>query len=248
MLNIYLCDDNQIQLSQLYSSIETEIKQNKYKMKVTLATISPTDVLNQAKASASKINMYFLDVDLNNCINGIELARQIRQFDPRAFIVIVTAYNEYMPLTLSYMIEPLAYILKGDTATMKAQIKDCLKLANDRYSSTIGEKIGTDYFTINLKNRSLDINTNDLYYITVSSIPHTLEICTRTKLTQARGSLSDMTSKLPDCFFKISRETIININHIKSFDTENRAITLKNDSLFHVSTRKFNELKKVCKI
>lgn len=248
MLNIYLCDDNQMQLSQLYSNIDAEIKQNNYKMAVSLATISPADILSQAKVSASKINMYFLDVDLNDSINGIELARQIRQFDPRAFIVIVTAYNEYMPLTLSYMIEPLAYILKGDTATMKSQIKDCLKLASDRYASTIGEKIGTDYFSINLKNRSININTNDLYYITVSSIPHTLEICTKTKLTQARGSLNDMTSKLPDCFVKISRETIININHIKSFDIENRAITLRNDSLFHVSIRKFNELKKICRI
>lgn len=191
--------------------------------------------------------MYFLDVDLNTDINGIELAHKIRKIDPRAFIVIVSAYEEYMPLTFSYMIEPMAYILKGNTHHMVQQISHCLELARDRYNITIDKDIGKDHLTFYTKTRVIDIDTKELYYITISSIPHTLEICSTRKLTQARGSINDIIEKLPPNFVKISRETIINLHYVKEFDNKLRTLTLKNDSLFNISVRKCRELKKTCK-
>lgn len=247
MLNIYLCDDESSQLENLSKTIEEVIEKNHYNMSVVLSTTSPFPVLNNIKISNSKINMYFLDVDLNTTMNGIELAHKIRTFDPRAFIVIVSAYEEYMPLTFSYMIEPLAYILKGNQLDISEQISHCLKLAKDRYETTINKKISTDYLTLHTKTRTIEIDPKDLYYITISSIPHTLEICSKRKLTQVRGSINDTIQKLPGNFIKISRETIINTNYIKEFDNKMRTLTLINESLFHVSVRKCKDIKKTCK-
>ncbi len=243
MINIFLCDNDPDQLNNIMNSVSSEIAKNDYNMNVVFSCSKPEELLLQAKKYKGRSNLYFLDIELEASINGIELAHSIRKFDPRAYIVMVTAYADYMPITFSYMIEPLAYILKGDPSKMDIQISSAIRLAWERHKQTKSNEENGCLFSVNTKARTINLNSNDLYYITTSSIPHILEICGKKTMTQARGTINESLENLPKNFIKISRETIINIDYVKSFDPSDKSVTMINDSYFQVSTRQSRELK-----
>lgn len=244
MLKIYLCDNEESQLLLLQRAIENEIEVNNYNMKIDFVSTTPELLLEAVKDAERGIHIYFLDIELDADINGIELAHQIRHFDPRAYIIMITGHAQYMPLTFSYMIEPLAYIIKDNSPTMVSQISSCLRLVSDRCRQVRENRTKKDIFSISTKTKNLNFKTKDLYYITTSSIPHILEICSKDRLAQARGAINECMSRLPEYFVKISRETIINTKHIKNFDPAEKSVTLTNDSYFQVSSRQYKELKK----
>lgn len=244
MLNIYLCDDEKSQLSLLQETIEKDILIHEYEMQIALCCSTPAELLCHLKDNSSQISLYFLDIDLQSDIDGFELAQQIRNWDPRAFIVIVTTHSEMLPLTFHYMIEPLAYIIKNNIMDMQEQICNCLSKVWDRYRLATDSKINKQYFSVSTNTKRIDFNVNDLYYITLSSIPHVLEICGKDTLTQVRGTINEALLKLPKEFIKISRETIINSEHIKKYDRKRNGIILTNDTFFQISSRKQKEIKK----
>lgn len=245
MLNIFLCDNDPQQLNIVKESVAQEIKKNNYAMRIVFAGPDPKELLKYAEELNGHSNLYFLDIELEADINGIELAHRIRKFDPRAYIVMVTAYADYMPITFSYMIEPLAYILKDNSPKMAVQIGSALRLTLERQNQTKYIEENGCLFTVNTKARTIALNSNDLYYITTSSTPHILEICSKKTMTQARGTINECIERLPKNFIKISRETIINTDYVKLFDPIDKSVTMVNDSYFQVSTRQSKELKKL---
>lgn len=77
MLNIVICEDDNIQRSTIEKFIKNSIAKNDYSFRIKLSTANPEDVLKNIGSG----DIYFLDVDLNNKINGFKLAEKIRDID-----------------------------------------------------------------------------------------------------------------------------------------------------------------------
>ena len=58
-------------------------------MEIILSTSNPYELLDTIE-NKDYTGIYFLDIDLNSNINGIDLAKKIRCYDPRGFIIFVT--------------------------------------------------------------------------------------------------------------------------------------------------------------
>lgn len=71
-------------------------------METGLITEDPYEFIEYIKENTAS-GIYFLDVDLKSDINGIQLAEQIREYDPRGFIVFITTHAEMSYLTLGIM-------------------------------------------------------------------------------------------------------------------------------------------------
>ena len=56
-------------------------------------------------------------------MSGLELAVKLREYDPRGFIVFITAHDDMMFETFRYRLEALDYIVKGAPAMMAARAK-----------------------------------------------------------------------------------------------------------------------------
>lgn len=87
-MHILLVDDEKLQLTRL----ENEIKKALSNDHVFLSFLNPLEALKESKEH--KIDIAFLDIEMPG-INGIELAKQLKNTNPLINIIFVTAYNEY---------------------------------------------------------------------------------------------------------------------------------------------------------
>ena len=85
MLNIYVCEDHDVQRRAIVKIIQNTILIEEQDMQLVLDTADPYALLEKVKASQNT-GIYFLDIDLHSDINGMQLAQKIRLFDPRGFI------------------------------------------------------------------------------------------------------------------------------------------------------------------
>ena len=111
MIHIYLCEDDKRQLARWISIIEKYLLMNSTESLLYCTSSTPEDLL-KVRSHSNITGLYFLDIDLRAEKNGIELAEEIRKYDPRGYIVFVTTHSEMAYLTFQYKVEAMDFIIK----------------------------------------------------------------------------------------------------------------------------------------
>ena len=105
MMPILICEDIAQQRQQITAIIENYVLMEELDMQVALATDDPFQILEYLKRNPNRAGIYFLDIDLNDKMNGIELAAQIRAYDDIGKIIFVTSHADLAPVTFQYKVE-----------------------------------------------------------------------------------------------------------------------------------------------
>ena len=134
MLYIYICEDEIPQLTYIKESIQKYILI--YNLDLVYCGRFHKSALRipDAACFSSHTGIYFLDINLNTDIDGLELAQKIREIDPRGFIVFITSHSEMASLTFQMKLEVLDYIIKDHPETLSDQIFQCLSNALKKYA------------------------------------------------------------------------------------------------------------------
>ena len=132
MLSFFVCDDDDKNLHMITKCVKDFIFIEDYDIDFALSTKDPAEIIKYVEQSSVN-GLYFLDIELAGGHNGIDVAKQIREYDPRGFIVFVTAFESYMQLTFEYKVEPLDYIYKTDNGEVEKRIRECIKSAYRKY-------------------------------------------------------------------------------------------------------------------
>lgn len=85
------------------------------------------------------------------------------------------------------------------------------------------------------------IDLADLIYVNIEDYLSTFNCVNNQKFTCTK-SLLEVESILPDNFFRINRNLIVNTNNINTIQNHNRTIILSNSSQFIVSHRRIKQL------
>ena len=133
MLEIFICEDNLAQRAHLEQLIQQAIVLNDWEMMLRLSTESPLEILAYLQKKPQTQGIYFLDVDLNTKMNGIQLGAEIRNRNPHGKIIFITAHNELLPLTFQYKVEAMDYIAKDNREETKLRVTEALRQANQHY-------------------------------------------------------------------------------------------------------------------
>ena len=91
MLHIYICDDIVEQANNIQKIISNLIVLKDWDIIIKGTFHSPSELLS-AIERRSVPGLYFLDIELNAEINGLQLAQRIRDYDPDGFIVFITTF------------------------------------------------------------------------------------------------------------------------------------------------------------
>ena len=127
---IYICEDNPKQRQWLADLIERYVMIEDYPMELACVTGDPDKLLNSWTDRRGNA-VFFLDIDLQHELTGMDIARQIRQYDDGAKIIFVTTKEDYLPLSLRYKVQALDFIPKDDMDDMAQRVKECLDTINN---------------------------------------------------------------------------------------------------------------------
>jgi len=251
MLHIFICEDDLSHQKMILDCIQKHITFEEYDIDITLCTRDPNKIIDIIKET--KINgLYFLDVELDGGYNGVSVAKEIRQHDPRGYIVFVTAHPRYMSLTFEYKVEALDYINKTNANEVQQKICTCITNAYRKHVSRSEEE---RYIFKTQNGHKISCDHADILFFQTDN-RGTKRIILHAKKRQYTfyGTLDEVMESLPKgVFYSCHKSYIININNISAFNIQKLQegslyIIMENGVECRISTRKRSDLLKMIEV
>jgi len=251
MLSIFICDDNKVHLDALYDYISLHINSEEYDAKIVMCSVNPNDVIDFI--GKNNVNgLYFLDIDLGQDIDGVELAKEIRRYDPRGFIVFISSHEDRAATMFKLKVEPLDYIYKSFDRKMNVHIFDCIKYA---YKKHISRKDKESFTFKEIGESYISCEYDDILFFE-TDVENNKRLVLHTKKRQYifYNSLKEVAKILPDGLFCLChKSTIVNVknisaNNINELKQKKGYITMVNGAECEVSSRNRAALIKVAEI
>ena len=244
MIHIYLCEDNNRQLTRWKSVVEKYLLMNPTESQLYCTANSPDELLEIRKKS-TVTGLYFLDIDLQSEKNGIELAQEIRKYDPRGYIVFVTTHSEMAVLTFQYKVEAMDFIVKDEIETLPERICACIKNAEIKYKTQLDSS--SRLLSVKVDKTSLILDQDDIVAITTCEDYHKIMIHTKHGVRQMSGSLKELIAVLNPAFCQCSRSAIVNMKHVVKYSREEALLTMDNKETYSVSIRMLGKIQRALK-
>lgn len=240
LINVYICEDNEVQRRRVEGFVKNIIIIEALDMKLALSTSSPYEVIDQVKKNPG-VGLYFLDIDLQVKLNGLELAQELRKMDPRCFIIFITSHSEMSFLTFQYKVEAMDFIIKDDYDKVYSRVHDCIMNVYERYSS-LENNLQKNYI-IKTNDRKMVVSYNDILFFETSANIHKIILHAKNRKIEFYGKLKDIEGQLEDIFYRCHRSYIVNTRLIKEIDYQEGIIHMVNGETCFASTRLLKGLK-----
>ena len=234
-----MLDINAAQRQTIVQTIQNTILIEELDMQLVLNTGDPYVLLEKIKNSQNT-GIYFLDIDLGSDINGMKLAQLIRLYDPRGFIIFITAHSELSYMTFQYQVEAMDFVLKDTPDEAKVKIRQCLLNAMERY--TLQTSRTHKVYTIETGGRKISIDYDDILFFETSSNIHKVILHAKDRQIEFFSTIKDLLKAFGDDFVRCHRSFLVNKKNIKEIDTKNRIIHFINGETCLMSTRMMKEL------
>lgn len=241
MIDIYICEDVQKQRERIAYYVETAIMFEEYDMELKLAT-DDVDAFLQSVRESKNIGLYFLDIDLGNGKNGLELAKEIREYDPRGFIVFVTSHSEMSLLTFQYKVEALDFIIKDEPRNIQRRIGECMEKVIQRSENISRGEVRT--ITIVRGGQRITLKQDEIMFFETSVNEHKLIVHTGQKSMEFFGKIKDIEQEVGEDFLRCHRSYLINKKNVKKIDYINKIIYMKDGAECPISSRMLSHVKK----
>ena len=234
MIPVYICDDEQAISQRLKKIILDQIMILNSDMGPVQTADCPAGLLELQQQNMVPA-IYFLDIDFPGQISGLELAQKLRRYDPRGFIVFITAHGDLAFETFRLRLEAMDYIVKGDYDAMSVRVRDCLTSIQERLRD---EPSGQGrYCTLKLFDTIRHIPIEDILYFEALGYKHTLRLHLVNELLEFNSSLEHFGEQLGDGFWRCHRGFLVNRSRIRTVDLKCQAVILDNGTECPLSRR-----------
>lgn len=235
MLPIYICEDEASIRQHISSHISNYYDFHSEYEKPDIIDFSDPHKLLSYLPAKPDMGIYFLDVQLNNTMDGLDLATNIRIRDPKGFIVFITSHAEYAVKTFQLKVEAFDYINKNNS-DLNAQISSALTDIHDRYNLFQNGQLNNPRIEIRCNRHIYYYFTDEIIVLTTSEYSHRIKLFTINGSMDFSGSLGKIRRFLPSShFIQCHRAYIINKNHIKTYDAMSHMVELSNHMQVPVS-------------
>lgn len=197
MFRIAVCDDEPVIVSQIEKMISeyTEIScvVEKYTDGETLAS------------HHKNYDLIFLDIDMKG-MNGIDTAREIRQYDKKVKIVYLTSYRDYAAPAFS--VHAFAYLLKP------AKAEEIHKIMKEAYDYALEENAAVK-LSFETTDGDVAADIRQIYYFEYEN--RHVRMVTQNGDFYIKSKIADMYLKMKDYGFEMPHKSfVVNFWHVKS--------------------------------
>ena len=224
MLKIAICEDSDIQ----YKILDKYLKSWALKNNITIHLVhykSSEEFLFNLNENMD-IDIIILDIQMKR-MNGIELAKKIREKDEEIAIIFVTGVSEH--ISKGYSVGAINYLLKP---LKEDELFESLDRAYRKIKQLKEKK---ESLKVVVDKQILKIKYSDIKYFVVYS--HYIHIELLNKKVTYKKKISDLEEELPKAhFLRCHRSYIVNLHFIKSIEKE--SLTLDDNTIIPISRGK----------
>lgn len=216
---IAICDDEPLHIQKIRSILLDE---------ETDTYTSPVLLLNTI-SSGKHYDVLFLDIMMPQ-MDGISLARELRELDEDMLIVFITSKIEFMQT--GYEVKAFRYLLKDQIDVGLPKIwRDIEKELLDR---------ADDFFTYEFERRTYRYPCRDILYL--ESNLRRIILHTNRDTSVLYGKLDDLAAKY-STFVRIHKSYLVNRRHIRSISAG--MVVLSNGDVLPISRKYADSLEKL---
>ncbi|MCL1935579.1 MAG: LytTR family DNA-binding domain-containing protein [Defluviitaleaceae bacterium] len=230
MLNIYICEDDDNQRENISKFIHNYLIFKEIDSNLLLSTNNPEEVIHMYNQNNLNYALFFLDINLNSSMNGIELASEIKKINrSKTFIVFLTSHSEMTFLTFRYKTEALDFIVKDKIDNIKQSVLECIDIA---YEKSID--INNDYdkkIQIDIDQRSVFLNFDEILYFESGRIKRKIKVYTMNRGLEFNSSMKSILAKLDKRFVRCHTSFIVNTDKITEINKNDNTIRMINGDI-----------------
>ena len=214
---IAICDDESVHIEEI-RSILSDYETDNY--------LSPVKLLD-AVSAGTRYDVIFLDIMMPK-IDGISLARELREYDEDMLIVFITSRIEFAQT--GYEVRAFRYLLKDQIDEGLPKIwSDITKELSDCQDA---------YFTYEFERKTHRFPIRDIIYFE-SDLRRIVVHTKSSENATLYGKLDDISDKHP-AFIRIHKSYLINRRYIRMFSA--RTVVLSNGEVLPVSRKYADQL------
>lgn len=232
-LTIYVCEDEDICLGVNRYVLEELLK----KKDITADITCRKSYKEEDDQFLTSIELAILDIDLEGSdLNGIQLAKKIRELNPSAVFIFITSHSEFAydatQIHLSgFLDKPLNQYDFED-----ALYRGIMQINGYRMKNSNHNKVTFQNGKLSLNERSI---------ISIEKIPnsHEIEIRMKDKKIQVYDSIKAAEQRLSNHFIKLNGSVLVNLAYI--FRMEGNTVIMYGGVRYNISLRNREKVKKV---
>lgn len=223
-LKIAVCDDNKADQDYVINLLHEYAHENGVILEIQ-AFSSAEQFLFQY-ADEKDYQIIVLDIELEK-MNGVELAKKLREDNREIQIFFVTGFPEY--ISEGYEVDALHYLMKpvNKEKVFRVMGKAVLNL-----------KVEEKVLFVHENGEMLKILTRNIFYVEVFS--HSCTIHTTEGIVETKMTISDLEKKLLEGFIRVHRSYLVNLEQIKKITKTE--IQMENGSIVPLSRRKYKDV------
>ena len=251
MIQVYICEDEKIQLEFWKRIIENYIKSTNVMGKIVSARQNPQKILEdiEQEKCVNVQKLFFIDIQMPvYYMDGLDLAKKLRKKSNDYYLVFITAKDNLAYKVFEYQLDVLDFIVKKPKYYLKnidpAPIIE--RLNRIFYKIEQNQNIETKpKIQIGSGSRRFEIIIEDIIYVQAIKGTHLLEINIACKKIQVRQTLKEIFEKInSEKFIFVNKSCIVQRNMILEIDKKNRRLNLYGGYQVEMSVR---EMKKIGK-
>lgn len=225
-MNISILDDNKIIVVCVKKMIEDSCINMKISSPNILCFLSPNEFISNLEHNKD-IDICFLDIDLKCEINGLLIARKIKEINYHTLLIFMTSYNNY--LSEIVQVEPFRFLQKP------FQYEDFYSVFVAAYKRISLKQFENECLYRFKKNGIIfSTNLNDVIYI--SSYKRKIIMLTKAnqniEFYEKLDNVETEIKSLTDIFIRINKSYLFNTRYIENIGKN--SITVQG-IIYHVS-------------
>lgn len=213
MFEFVICDDQAMFLKGVIKLIDSIFMRNSFDYTIKSFTDYNDEFEQIIKRKNSKI--YILDIELNNGISGIDIARKIREYDWISTIIMLTSHSEMGYDVLKAQIMVLDFISKFEDYKLKlTQLIDMIIEKESNRGVIHYKNKGTSY----------RIDISNILYIVKEPLGRQCKVVTINGEYYITCTLNEIVKSLDENFYLTHRSCVVNTAYIEHVDWANGII------------------------
>ena len=216
-MRIAVCDDERSQTVFLTEKVTAWADRNGHLCDVRAYPSAEAFLFEYSENKA--FDILLLDIEMEE-MNGVDLARRVREENDAAQIIFVTGYPDFMPQ--GYDVGALHYLLKPIS-------DEKLFSVLDRAAKNLGKT--EKRLTVSVNRQTEYVPFPEIVYLE-AQMNYTV-IHTRRGEYRIKAALSDLEKKLDDGFFRCQRSFVVNLADIHTVKRD--SVILKNGVVVPIS-------------